>query len=176
MKKAPGHWPRAPGKKQEEKMKNALLLAGCIVACYLAGGIGAVFTSSSIPTWYAGLQKPPLNPPNWIFGPVWSLLYTLMAIAVFLVIRNGIESQAIKLAAGVFIAQLILNTLWSVVFFGARNTFAPIFIIAALWACILACIILFWGISKPASVMMMPYILWVSFAAYLNIGVFVLNR
>jgi translocator protein len=157
-------------------LKELLVLIGCVFACWLAGGIGAIFTASSIPTWYAGLHKPPLNPPNWIFGPVWSALYTLMAIAIFLVIKNGLGTRAIKLATGIFIAQLALNTLWSAVFFGARNTFAPIFIIAALWAAILACIIVFWGISKPASIMMMPYILWVSFAAYLNAGVFILNR
>lgn len=147
-----------------------------MIVCFLAGGIGTIFTASSIPTWYAGLHKPPLNPPNWVFGPAWTLLYTLMAAAVFLVIKNGAGTGAVRTAAGVFVVQLVLNTLWSAVFFGARNTLAPIFIIAALWAAILACIILFWGISKPASIMMMPYILWVSFASYLNIGVFVLNR
>ncbi len=157
-------------------MKNVLIFIGCIIACYAAGGIGTVFTTSSIPTWYAGLHKPPLNPPNWVFGPVWTLLYTLMAIAIFMIIKKGFEGDIIKMAAGIFVTQLVLNTLWSVVFFGARTTFAPIFIILALWVAILACIILFWGISKPASIMMMPYILWVSFATYLNIGVCVLNK
>jgi tryptophan-rich sensory protein len=157
-------------------MKNVLIFIGCIIICYAAGGIGTIFTTSSIPTWYAALHKPPLNPPNWVFGPVWTLLYTLMAIAIYLIIKKGFEEDIIKISTGIFAAQLVLNTLWSVVFFGARTTFAPIFIIAALWLSILACIILFWSISKPASVMMMPYILWVSFATYLNIGVYVLNR
>jgi tryptophan-rich sensory protein len=157
-------------------MKNLLIFTGCIAACWLAGGIGTIFTISSIPTWYAGLHKPPLNPPDWVFGPVWSALYTLMAIAIFLVIKKGFSDNTVKLAAGIFLAQLLLNTAWSVVFFGARTAFAPIFIIAALWAAILACIIIFGGISRPASVMMIPYLLWVSFAAYLNIGVFLLNK
>jgi len=157
-------------------MKNVLIFIVCLIACYAAGGIGTIFTVSSIPTWYAGLHKPPLNPPNWIFGPVWTTLYTMMAVAIFLVIKKGFGGNIIKIATGIFVTQLVLNTLWSIVFFGARTTFAPIFIIAALWISILACIILFWGISKPASIMMMPYILWVSFASYLNIGVYVLNR
>jgi tryptophan-rich sensory protein len=157
-------------------MKNFLVFMLCLVLCYAAGAIGSIFTFQSIPTWYAGLVKPPLNPPNWIFGPVWSALYTLMAIAVFLVVKKGFATEGVKLAVYVFAAQLVFNTLWSVVFFGARTTFMPIFIIVALWISILACIILFWKISKTASIMMMPYLLWVSFASYLNIGVFILNK
>lgn len=157
-------------------MKNIILLVVCIAIAYAAGAIGSIFTFQSIPTWYAGLVKPHLNPPNWIFGPVWSLLYTLMGIAIFLVVKNGFSTDVVKIATGFFAAQLILNTAWSVVFFGMKTTFAPMFIIAALWLSILACIIIFWKISKPASIMMMPYILWVSFAAYLNISVHFLNK
>jgi translocator protein len=157
-------------------MKNFLTFVVCLVLCYAAAAIGSVFTFQSIPTWYAGLVKPPLNPPNWIFGPVWSLLYTLMAIAIFLIVKNGFAAEGIKTAVWVFAAQLVFNTLWSVIFFGARNTFIPVFIIAVLWVLILACIIMFWKISKPASIMMMPYLAWVSFASYLNIGVNILNK
>ena len=157
-------------------MKNFLVFVSWLVLCYAAGAIGTIFTFQSIPTWYAGLVKPPLNPPNWIFGPVWSLLYTLMAVAVFLVVKKGFAAEGVKTAVFVFAAQLILNTLWSVVFFGGRTTLIPIFIITAMWVSILACVILFWKISKPASIMMMPYLLWVSFAAYLNVGVFYLNK
>ena len=157
-------------------MKNVLLLIACIAITYAFAAIGTVSTVSSIPTWYAGLVKPPLNPPNWIFGPVWTLLYTLMAVAIYLVIKNGFSDKTVQLAITLFAAQLILNTAWSVVFFGMKTTFAPIIIIAAMWLAILACIIVFWKISKPASVLMMPYILWVSFASYLNIGIFIVNK
>jgi len=163
-------------KKRKGQMKNILLFLVCLIITYAAAAIGSVATFASIPNWYAGLVKPPLNPPNWIFGPVWSTLYTLMAIAIFLVVKNGFSTETVKLAAGFFAAQLILNTAWSVVFFGMKTTFAPIIIIVALWVCIFVCILLFWKISKPASIMMVPYILWVSFAAYLNIGINIANR
>lgn len=157
-------------------MKSILLLAGCILICYAAAAIGTVFTAQSIPTWYAAQVKPPLNPPNWIFGPVWSILYTMMGIAIFLVIKDGITPGVVKAAVWMFAAQLAFNTLWSVVFFGAKNALFAIPIIALMWGCILGCIILFWGISRPASVMMMPYLLWVSFASYLNVGIYWLNK
>lgn len=155
-------------------MKNILIIAACIAVCYAAAAIGTVPTTKNIPTWYAGLNKPPLNPPNWIFGPVWSLLYTAMAVAVALVIISG--KQGWQAAALFFAAQLIFNTAWSLVFFGMKQPFAAIFVITALWILILTCIILFWKISKPASIMMMPYILWVSFASYLNVGIYWLNK
>lgn len=157
-------------------MKNVLLFLSCLIITYAAAAIGSVSTFASIPTWYAGLAKPALNPPNWIFGPVWSLLYTLMAIAIFLVIKKGFSTGTVRLAAALFAAQLILNTAWSIVFFGMKTTFAPVIIIVVLWVCILACIIIFWKVSKPASIMMIPYILWVSFAAYLNIGIHLANK
>jgi tryptophan-rich sensory protein len=157
-------------------MKNILLLIGCIVICYSAGAIGSIYTFQSIPTWYAGLVKPPLNPPNWIFGPVWTALYTLMAISLFLIIKKGFAAEGVKLAVIFFAIQLVLNALWSFVFFGARTPLNAIPVIAAMWILILACVITFWRISKPASIMMMPYLLWVGFASYLNVGVYFLNR
>jgi benzodiazapine receptor len=92
-----------------------------IVVCQAAGLIGSIATFPSIPTWYASLDKPPFNPPNWVFGPVWTTLYTLMGIAAFLVWRKGIRNREVKIALGIFVVQLVLNTLWSVVFFGLNS-------------------------------------------------------
>ncbi len=157
-------------------MKNFFLLLACVLVSYAAGAIGSIYTFQSIPTWYAGLVKPPLNPPNWIFGPVWGTLYTLMGIAIFLVIKKGFAAEGVKLAVTFFSLQLIFNALWSFVFFGARTPLTAIPVIIVLWVLILACIIVFWKISKPASIMMMPYLLWVGFASYLNTGVYFLNK
>jgi tryptophan-rich sensory protein len=107
---------------------------------------------------------------------VWSLLYTLMAAALFLIIRKGFAADGVKTAAIFFVIQLILNALWSFVFFGAHTPLNAIPVIIVLWFMILACVITFWKISKPASIMMMPYLLWVGFASYLNVGVYFLNR
>ncbi len=157
-------------------MKTALLLIGCIICSYLAGAIGSIFTFQNIPIWYAGLTKPPLNPPNWIFGPVWGTLYTMMGVAIFLVLNKGLKTPGVSLVLGVFIAQLLLNTLWSIVFFGLKQTFCSIPVIVALWGTILVFIIISWHISKTASILMIPYILWVSFASYLNVGVYWVNK
>jgi translocator protein len=157
-------------------MKNVLVLLACLAVCFAAAAIGSAFTIKSIPTWYAALAKPPLNPPNWIFGPVWSLLYTAMAVAVFLVIKNGFKGDGVTYAAVLFGAQLVLNALWSVVFFGKQNPLIALIIIIVLWVAILLTIIAFYRVSKPAAYIMIPYILWVSFASYLNAGVWWINK
>ena len=146
-----------------------------IVICQGAGLIGAVATSPSIPTWYASLEKPAFNPPNWLFGPVWTTLYTLMGIAAFLVWRQGIRKREVKIALGIFIVQLVLNTLWSIVFFGLNSLLGGLVVILPLWVAILLSIITFYRISKTAGVLLIPYILWVSFATILNFSLWQLN-
>lgn len=141
----------------------------------LAGIIGAVFTTSSIPTWYADLARPEFAPPNWIFGPVWTTLYALMGVALFLVWRAGWERRDVKIAIGIFVGQLILNTLWSIIFFGLRSPGAAFIEIVFLWLAILATIIAFAKISHKAAWLLAPYILWVTFAAYLNFAIWSLN-
>jgi tryptophan-rich sensory protein len=146
------------------------------VACEGAGGIGAIFTTPAIPTWYSGLKKPTFTPPKSAFGPVWITLYLLMAIAVFLVWRGGLSSEG---ATGAFIAfwvQLVLNILWSVVFFGRKSIFGGMVVILLLWIAILVNIILFFGVSPIAGGLLIPYIIWVSIAANLNVQVWILNR
>ena len=146
-----------------------------VVVCQVAGLIGAVATYPSIPTWYASLEKPAFNPPNWLFGPVWTTLYTLMGIAAFLVWRQGIRKREVKIALGIFIVQLVLNSLWSIVFFGLHSLLGGLVVILPLWVAILLSIVTFYRISKTAGVLLIPYILWVSFATILNFSLWQLN-
>jgi len=157
-------------------MKRAAGIIVAIVACELAGIVGSVFTTPSIPGWYAGIVKPSFNPPNWIFGPVWTLLYALMGLAAYLVYEKGFKRPEVKKALTVFAAQLVLNTLWSIVFFGAHMILGAAVVIVLLWALILATILLFYRISKAAAYLLVPYILWVTFATILNVSFYVLNR
>jgi len=157
------------------KINNFFKLAIAIAVCELAGVIGSVFTVSSIPDWYAGLEKPALNPPSWVFGPAWIMLYALMGIAVFLIWRKGIERKEVKIALGIFGTQLFLNAIWSIIFFGLRNPFWALVDILALWLVNVWTIVVFYRISKPAAYLLVPYLLWVSFAIYLNYAIWTLN-
>jgi benzodiazapine receptor len=157
-------------------MKRTLGILIAIVICELAGAVGSIFTTPAIPGWYAGLAKPPFNPPNWVFAPVWTILYALMGMAAYLVYEQRAKTGAVRKALAVFGAQLILNALWSIVFFGAHAILGGIVVIVLLWAMILASIWLFAKISKAAAALLVPYILWVSFATVLNISLYALNR
>ena len=147
-----------------------------ILACQGAGGIGAIFTTPTITTWYAGLKKPAFTPPNSVFGPVWITLYLLMGIAVFMVWRQGLSEEGARIAFIVFWVQLGLNVLWSVVFFGLKSLLGGVVVIFALWILILASIIEFFRISPAAGGLLIPYIVWVSIAASLNVSLYTLNR
>ncbi|MFA5098097.1 MAG: TspO/MBR family protein [Candidatus Margulisiibacteriota bacterium] len=157
-------------------IKDILTLAASIAVCLLAGVIGSIYTYPSIPTWYAGLIKPALNPPNWVFGPVWTTLYVFMGIALFLVIRKWNFDKASITALSVFALQLAFNSLWSIVFFGWRQLFGGLLVIAVLWCLIAASIYLMGKLNKWAGALLVPYLLWVSFASYLTWAVWVLNR
>jgi len=158
------------------KLNNFFKLVIAIVVSELAGVIGSVFTISAIPTWYAALQKPSFSPPNWIFGPVWTTLYLLIGVAAFLVWRHGLERKEVKTALAIFGGQLVLNTLWSIIFFGLHNHFWAFIEIIVLWSAILWTIFAFYKISRPAAYLLLPYILWVSFAGYLNYSIWILNQ
>ena len=157
------------------KLKDIFKLLISIVACQCAGLIGSLATVTAIPTWYATLAKPPFTPPNWLFAPAWITLYLLMGISAFIVWRRGLDSQPIRVALMVFLIQLILNALWSVVFFGLQSPLYGVFVIVALWIAILFTILRFYKISTTAAMILLPYILWVSFAAVLNISIWILN-
>ncbi len=146
-----------------------------IIICELAGIVGSLYTFDSIPNWYNYLIKSPLNPPSWIFGPVWTILYILMAISFFLVWKQGTDRREVKKAIYIFSLQLLLNTLWSILFFGLHSPILGLIEIVFMWLSILWTMIAFYKISKPATWLLLPYILWVSFASYLNFSVWWLN-
>lgn len=156
-------------------MRDAAKLVIAVAASQMAGVIGAVFTSSSVRTWYVDLSKPSFTPPGWIFGPVWTTLYTLMGIAAWLVWRAGLPRLAARLALGLFVGQFALNAFWSLIFFGLRQPLYAFVEIIFLWAAIVATTVLFFRISTLAGLLMIPYILWVSFAAVLNLAIARLN-
>jgi len=157
------------------EVKNSSKLIVAIAVCQLAGIVGSFFTTPAISGWYDGLVRPVLNPPSWIFGPVWITLYLLMGIALYLIWQQGLNRKEVKVAMVVFGIQLVLNALWSIVFFGLQNPGLAFVDILLLWISILLSIILFYKISKPASYLLIPYILWVSFAGYLNYAIWTLN-
>ncbi len=146
-----------------------------IIVCQMAGVVGSVFTTPAISTWYATLKKPAFTPPNWLFSPAWITLFALMGLSAFLVWRKGLDQEGVKTALSIFVIQLILNALWSVMFFGLRSPLAGLVEIVCLWVAILVTILYFWRISIPAGILLVPYILWVSFAAVLNFSIWRLN-
>jgi tryptophan-rich sensory protein len=152
-----------------------LKLVAAIIGVELVGFIGAIFTMSAIPTWYAHLARPSIAPPNWVFAPVWTALFVLMGIAAFLVWRAGWKRRDVKIAFAIFVGQLALNVLWSVLFFGLHQLGAAFLELVALWLAILATIGAFSKISKSAALLLLPYILWVSFAGALNVAFWMLN-
>ena len=147
----------------------------CIAICQLAGVIGSVFTASSVTTWYTTLVKPWFTPPGSIISTVWIALFALMGLSLFLIWQKGISGTDSKIALGVFVAQLLVNVLWSYAFFSLQSPLAGVVVIVVLWLLILQCIIRFWSISKDAAQLLVPYIIWVSFAAYLNYTIWWLN-
>lgn len=155
--------------------KDFLKLIIAIVVAELAGVIGSIFTTPAIASWYTSLIKPSLNPPSWVFAPVWTTLFALMGVAAFFVWRKGWGRKEVKIALAIFIVQLTLNTLWSIIFFGLHSPGAAFFEIILLWLAIIVTIIAFAKISKLAAWLLAPYIIWVSFAAYLNYSIWMLN-
>lgn len=150
-------------------------LAISIFICQCAGFVGSLFTRAAIGQWYVFLNKPSFTPPNWIFAPVWTLLYVLMGIAAYLVWRRGLAELGVKRAMGVFLFQLFLNSLWSIIFFGLRSILGGFVVIVLLWLAILCTIRAFFSISKLAAGLLIPYIAWVSFALILNWAIVLLN-
>ena len=180
------------------KYVNLLKLFGSIIICEMAGIVGSVFTIPQINSWYANLNKPSFNPPSWIFGPVWTTLFVLMGISLYLVwfkkwhVKNELNIKrkkpwntlSQKFFSGswqkaniisIFAVQLVLNVLWSFIFFGSHLPGLAFFELIMLWFAILFAIINFHRVSKAAAMLLIPYILWVSFAGILNLSIFLLN-
>jgi tryptophan-rich sensory protein len=154
---------------------NYFKLLASVLLCQFAGAVGSVFTSSSLGNWYSLLEKPVFNPPSWVFFPVWTLLYTLMGISLYIVWEKELQDREVKIGLLLFGIQLALNLLWSFLFFGLRSTYYGFVEIIFLWLAIFLTIIQFRKISKTASYLLVPYILWVSFAALLNYYLWILN-
>lgn len=150
-------------------------LAASVFVSLMAGAAGSVFTAPAIDTWYKSLNKPAFNPPSWIFAPVWTILYLLMGVAAFLVWREGLNRRTVQIGLGLFVFQLILNALWSYIFFELQNPLAAFIEILVLWVAIAATIYFFCKVNTTAAYLMAPYILWVTFAAVLNLSIFQLN-
>jgi len=180
------------------KLGNLFKFIIAISIAQAAGILGSFFTISSVSTWYVELIKPAFNPPNWVFGPVWTTLYFLIGVSLYLVWKNNWQTVHLVFETGmkawnpiserlwrgdlqkvnaitVFGVQYVLNILWSWVFFGLQSPATAFFVILALWFSIVYVIINFYRISKPAAWLLVPYILWVSFAAYLNLAIWLLN-
>lgn len=156
-------------------LRDAIKLIVSILLAEAAGAAGAVITAPAIPTWYAGLHKPALNPPAWVFGPVWTTLYLLMGIAAFLVWRRWGTDPRVKTALAIYLVQLLLNAIWSPVFFALQAPGAALMVIALLWLAIVVTMLKFHPISRAAAYLLIPYLMWVSFASYLNFSIWRLN-
>lgn len=148
-----------------------------ILICQLAGALGAIFTFKAIPTWYRKLKKPSFNPPSWIFGPVWTLLYLMMGISIAIVLSvNSGFFIAQKFGIMLFWIQLLLNVIWSILFFGLKKPGLAFLEIILLWITIAATIYEFFFVSSLAAWLLVPYLLWVSFASILNFYLWRLNK
>ncbi len=156
-------------------MKKITKLIISLIVSHAAGIIGSIATFNAVNTWYLTIQKPVFTPPGWLFGPAWLTLYTLMGIALYLVWDRGIREQRVRTAISLFAVQLVLNTLWSILFFGFQAPLYAFVEIMFLWLFILLTMVQFFQISKAAGWLLVPYILWVSFAAILNLSIVLLN-
>lgn len=145
-----------------------------IVVVFSASAIGGYVTYPAIAGWYAGLIKPAFTPPNWLFGPVWTLLYILMAVGFWRVLTRR-EATGRAQAILWFLIQMALNASWSVAFFGLRSPVAGLLVIALLLIAIVMTILRFWRVDRQAAWLLSPYLLWVSFASALNLAIFWLN-
>ncbi len=168
--------PPVAGEKNNYLFMNYYKLLISLAIPQIAGAIGAIFTSFSIPGWYASLQKPSFNPPNWIFGPVWTTLFLLMGISLYLVWNNNtIDAKTKNIAFIIFGVQLALNVLWSILFFGLKSPNASLIEIFFLIAMIIVNMVYFYRISPVSGWLFLPYILWTSFASILNFFIWKLN-
>ncbi len=140
-----------------------------------AGLVGSIFTAQSVATWYATLERPLLAPPNWVFGPVWITLYALMGLAAWLVWEKRHTHPLARTALIVYGAQLLLNAGWSFLFFGLQMPSIAFVELVVLAVFIVATIVVFWRVHKVAGLLLLPYLLWVLFAGYLNYGIWMLN-
>jgi len=162
--------------QQHGKLRQITALLVFLITTFAAAGLGSLFTASSIESWYPELQKPSWNPPNWIFAPVWTALYVMMAVAAWQAWRRNMGSfSRARLPLSLFFIQLALNAAWSGLFFGLQNPKLALIEILVLWTAILFTLITFFRRSQIAGFLLLPYLLWVTFAMALNFEIWRLN-
>ena len=154
--------------------RDAAGLAFFLVLCLAVSGLGGAVTATSVDAWYQTLNKPAFNPPDWVFAPVWTTLYVLMALAGWRVWRTP-PTPARRSALLLFAVQLVLNLAWSLVFFGLQKIGMALLEIGALFAAIIANCLVFWRLDRLAGALFVPYVLWVGYAAVLNLALWLLN-
>lgn len=157
-------------------MRIALQVIISIGICFGAGLLGAASMNADTMAWYQSLRRPAFTPPGWLFAPVWTALYALMGVALFLIWRQGDAGVDVRGAVAVFVAQLILNAVWTPAFFGMRSPATGLAIIVPLCALIVATIVAFWSIRPLAGMLLLPYAAWTGFATVLNASIYALNR
>lgn len=159
----------------KSKLKNFWLLIFSLGLVSLVAYLGSALTTPSVATWYAALNKPAFNPPNYLFAPVWTILFIMMAVAFFLILKDGRDNRSFRPAWLSFGAQLFLNVYWSFLFFFAHEPALAFFGIISLWSMIVVNIYYFYQIKKASAYLLFPYVLWVTFAAVLNYSIWILN-
>ncbi|NIP23668.1 MAG: tryptophan-rich sensory protein [Phycisphaerae bacterium] len=159
-------------------MKQGLVIKVIIslAVTFSAPVIASLVTDPATSNWYANLNKPSFNPPGWIFGPVWTVLYILMAVSAALVWYRGLAGPKVRIALALYIVQLVLNALWTPIFFGLQMPLLAFIDIVLLWAAILITVLTFLRVSRYAALLMAPYLIWTTFAAILNFSLWYLNR
>lgn len=155
--------------------RSFLKLIAMVLLCNGIGSLGALVTVTGPGSWYAALEKPFFTPPGWVFAPVWITLFTLMGVALFLILESGTGSREVRIALAIFGIQFALNVLWSFLFFGLRSPVIGLADIIVLWFLIAATIMAFYRVKKSAAVLLIPYICWVTLATALNYGIYLLN-
>ncbi|PKL70674.1 MAG: TspO protein [Methanomicrobiales archaeon HGW-Methanomicrobiales-1] len=156
-------------------LRSAALAAACILGPMVAGIVVGFLTMGGISTWYVTLNRPWFSPPNYVFGPVWTVLYLLMGISLYLVISQGWEKKPVKTGVTLFGLQMVANLAWSFLFFGMQSPIAGLADIFLLLVLIIATIVAFYRVSKPAAMLLVPYLAWVCIATALNAGIVLLN-
>jgi translocator protein len=157
-------------------LQSLLLLIGCIILPLLIGALGSIITTASIPIWYNTLTKPWFTPPNWVFAPIWTLLYCMMGVSLWLIIKDGFDNNEVKKGVICFVAQLLVNFLWTIAFFGMRSPAMGLVVIIALLYLIGLTIQRFRSISRSAAYLLIPYFCWTCCATVLNISILILNK
>lgn len=158
------------------KLSIGIKLIICLALTFSAPLTASLFTQQAISDWYAHLNKPSFTPPDWLFGPVWTVLYLLMAVSAFLVWKKGLAKPLVKIALALYLLQLVLNALWTPLFFGARMPLLAFIEILLLCSAIVLTIVAFAKVSTPAALLLVPYMGWTSFATVLNFSIWLLNR